>query len=260
MSYEKIVTLFDNFQHAQDAKINLLKAGFKKHDISFINKEQLQGGANILVHRHDIWRRLLGQSLTDQEAKIYGQAVKTGGVVLTLRTKEEDTPRAISILNTYPLVEMSDDTVSHCKNEDILSSEKKHRHFSTDPKTDEEAVLELAEEKLEIGKKVIYEGSTRVRRFVTHQDVEVEVPLHEEHASILRRALKSGNCQSDDNIDWSETVVEISDTHEQAVINKKANVVEEVIVRKEGKDRVEKIKDTLRKQEIEVKHNGKCPK
>ncbi|WWO96604.1 MAG: YsnF/AvaK domain-containing protein [Candidatus Dasytiphilus stammeri] len=258
MSYEKIVTLFDNFQHAQDAKRNLLKAGFKKHDISLINNDQLQGGANILVHRHDIWRRLLGQSLTDQEAKIYGQAVKTGGVVLTLRTKEEDTPRAISILNTHPLVEMSDDTVSNCNNEDIIP-EKHHSHFSKDKKNAEEEVLELAEEKLEIGKKVVYEGSTRVRRFVTQKDVEVEIPLHEEHASILRRAL-SGNCQSADNIDWSETVVEISDTHEQPVINKKANVVEEVIVRKEGKDRVEKIRDTLRKQEIEVKHNDKCTK
>ncbi|WWO96189.1 MAG: YsnF/AvaK domain-containing protein [Candidatus Dasytiphilus stammeri] len=259
MSYEKIVTLFDNFQHAQDAKRNLLKAGFKKHDISFINKEELQGGANILVHRHDIWRRLLGQSLTDQEAKIYGQAVKTGGVVLTLRTKEEDTPKAISILNTHPLLEMSEDTVSNCNNEDIIS-EKNHSNFSKDPKTAEEEVLELAEEKLEIGKKIVYVGSTRIRRFVTQKDVEVEVPLHEEHASILRRALKSGNCQSADNIDWSEKVVEISDTHEQPVINKKANVVEEVIVRKEGKDRVEKIRDTLRKQEIEVKHNGKCTK
>ncbi|MEI4269909.1 MAG: YsnF/AvaK domain-containing protein [Candidatus Dasytiphilus stammeri] len=260
MSYEKIVTLFDNFQHAQDAKRNLLKAGFKKHDISLINNDQLQGGANILVHRHDIWRRLLGQSLTDQEAKIYGQAVKTGGVVLTLRTKEEDTPRAISILNTHPLVEMSNDTVSNCNNEDIIS-EKNHSHLSKDKKTAEEEVLELAEEKLEIGKKVVYEGSTRVRRFVTQKDVEVEIPLHEEHASILRRALKSGNCpQSADNIDWSETVVEISDTHEQPVINKKAKVVEEVIVRKEGKDRVEKIRDTLRKQEIEVKHNDKCTK
>ncbi|WWO96996.1 MAG: YsnF/AvaK domain-containing protein [Candidatus Dasytiphilus stammeri] len=254
MRYEKIVTLFDNFQHAQNAKINLLQAGFQENDISLIDNEQLQGEVNFLAHRHDIWRRLFGQTLTKQEAKVYAQAVKTGGVVLTLRTQEEDTDRAITILNTHPLVDIAE-KLDKC--DDIILEENQRTLANT--KTQEE-VLELAEEKLEIGKKIVSEGSTRVRRFVTKKDVEIEVPLHEEHASILRRARQCSNNLPSDNIDWSETVVEITETNEEPVINKKANIVEEVIVRKEGKDRVEKIYDTLRKQEIEVQHNDKCNK
>jgi stress response protein YsnF len=52
-----------------------------------------------------------------------------------------------------------------------------------------EQVLRLAEEQLDVGKRMVQEGTTRIRRFVTGKPVEAKVTLHEEHAQVVRRAI-----------------------------------------------------------------------
>ena len=47
-------------------------------------------------------------------------------------------------------------------------------------------VLRLAEEQLEVGKRMVETGKTRIRRFVTEREVSADVTLHEEHAELLR--------------------------------------------------------------------------
>ncbi|WWO99784.1 MAG: YsnF/AvaK domain-containing protein [Candidatus Dasytiphilus stammeri] len=263
MSYEKIVTLFDNAEHAQSAKNNLLTAGFSIDDISLIDEDQLRS-ANILSHQHEIWQRLFGKSLTEEESKVYAQAVETGGVILILRTNEEDTPRALSILNahqkvvdvseTYGCNEKNDSQPKYKNAESECEFFEKHPDESISNKNNSEEIIQLAEEQLEIGKKIVKEGSTRVRRFVTEKDVEVEVPLHEEHAAIFRRSINKNQCPN--KLDWSDSVVEITETREQPVINKTAHIVEEIIVRKEGRDRIQKVHDTVRKQEVKIEHDN----
>ncbi|WWP02469.1 MAG: YsnF/AvaK domain-containing protein [Candidatus Dasytiphilus stammeri] len=253
MSYEKIVTLFDNAEHAQIAKKNLLKAGFSDCDISLIDHNQLKA-ANVSHHYDNIWRRLFGNNLTKEEAKIYTQAIHTGGVILTIRTTGDDTPKAMGILNSHQIVDIP--TICHQDNKNTYSSkcktDMKSRKYSGNESNEE--ILELAEEQLEVGKKLVKEGSTKVRRFITEKDVELNIPLHEEHTAIFRRCVNKDNPAAMDAIDWSDTVVEMTDSYEKPVINKTAHVVEEVIVRKTGKDHIEKIHEKLRKQEVEVEH------
>jgi Domain of unknown function (DUF2382) len=45
------------------------------------------------------------------------------------------------------------------------------------------------EEQLEVGKRMVETGKTRVRRFVTEREVSADVTLHEEHADVLRWAV-----------------------------------------------------------------------
>ncbi|HEX8895146.1 MAG TPA: DUF2382 domain-containing protein, partial [Terriglobales bacterium] len=54
------------------------------------------------------------------------------------------------------------------------------------------------------------------------------------------------------DIDWSDRAYEVTETAEQAVVSKTARVVEEVSLRKTGTDRVETVKDTVRRQQVEV--------
>ena len=53
-----------------------------------------------------------------------------------------------------------------------------------------EEVLRLAEEQINVGKRMVRGGTTRIRRFVTERPVEAKVTLHEEHAAIVRRAVE----------------------------------------------------------------------
>jgi uncharacterized protein (TIGR02271 family) len=111
-------------------------------------------------------------------------------------------------------------------------------------------VIRLAEEHLNVGKRLVEQGTTRIRRFVTEKPVEEQVTLHEEHAEVVRRAISDPDYVKD--IDWSDTTVEVLETAEQAVVSKSARVAEEVVVGKTGSDRVETVRDTVRRQQVEV--------
>jgi hypothetical protein len=88
--------------------------------------------------------------------------------------------------------------------------------------------------------------------------VEEQVSLHEEHAEVVRKAISEPSYVAD--IDWSDKAYEVTETAEQAVVSKSARVVEEVTLRKSGSDRVETVKDTVRRQQVEVeKSPSKTP-
>jgi uncharacterized protein (TIGR02271 family) len=111
-------------------------------------------------------------------------------------------------------------------------------------------VIRLAEEHLDVGKRLVEQGTTRIRRFVTEKPVDAEVTLHEEHAEVVRRAIDDPTYLQD--IDWSDKMVEVRETAEEAVVSKSARVVEEVAVGKTGSDRVQTVHDTVRRQQVEV--------
>jgi uncharacterized protein (TIGR02271 family) len=113
-----------------------------------------------------------------------------------------------------------------------------------------EEVLRLAEEQLNVGKRMFETGTTRVRRFVTERPVEAQVNLHEEHAKVVRRAVTDPNYIAD--IDWSDKEYTVTETAEQPVVSKTARVVEEIAVGREGSERTETVRDTVRRQQAEI--------
>jgi uncharacterized protein (TIGR02271 family) len=114
----------------------------------------------------------------------------------------------------------------------------------------DEAVVPLAEEQLNIGKRQIDAGITRVRRFSIEKPVEVSITLHEERAEVMRRAISDPDYAQD--VDWSEQAIEVTEKAERPVVNKTVRVIEEVVIRRKGTDHVERVHDTVRRQELEV--------
>jgi len=107
---------------------------------------------------------------------------------------------------------------------------------------------------LDVGRRVLEIGKTRVHRFVVEEPVESEITLHEEHATISRRQVSDPGSAKD--IDWSEKTFEITETAEQPVVTKRTRVADEVVIRREGSDHVETIRDTVRRQDIELVRPG----
>jgi uncharacterized protein (TIGR02271 family) len=255
MSYEKIVTLFDTAQHAEAAKSNLAKAGFSTNDMSVVSAVELPRSGTAL-REPGLWHRLFGSDIEQHEAEVYGKAVETGGVVLTVRAADPDVPKAIGILNQHNVVDVQDRAVQAgllSKAEAIPVAAAVAAAMPAKPLTSDvskEQVLRLAEEQLEVGKKLVEQGTTRIRRFVTEKPVEAKVTLHEEHAQVVRRAVSDPSYVQD--IDWSDQTVEVLETAEQAVVSKSSHIAEEVVVGKTGSDHVETIKDTVRRQQVEV--------
>jgi len=142
--------------------------------------------------------------------------------------------------------------------DDVARPDDLTRREDLTRKLEKEEVLRLAEEQLEVGKRQVETGKARIRRFVTEKPVESRITLHEEHAEIARRAVTDPTALRD--VDWSDKVIEVVETDEQAVVSKTARVAEEVLIRREGTDHVETVRDTVRRQQVELERLPKDSK
>jgi uncharacterized protein (TIGR02271 family) len=252
MNYEKIVALFDTADHAEAARRNLEAAGFPGSEISLVSNKTITTGGQTL-REPGLWHRLFGRTIEQHEATVYGRTVEAGGIVLTLRAADTDTAKAMGILNAHKVIDVKGRAVEY----GLLpaaAAASTPKISSTAPVITapiaKDAVLRLAEEQLNVGKRMIQEGTTRVRRFVTERPVEAQVTLHEEHANVVRRAISDPSYVKD--IDWSDKTIEVEETAEEAVVSKSARIAEEVVVSKTGTERVETVRDTVRRQQVEV--------
>jgi uncharacterized protein (TIGR02271 family) len=239
MAYEKIVAFYDGPEKARQATRALEGAGFASSDIGLLHRESLSDKD---IRDGNVWQRLLGRTVSDQEGTVYRRAVESGGVVLTLRTPDTEVNRAMNILNGHGARDLFDRTSSA-----VTPAASPAGTARSDLG---EEVFRLAEEQIDVGKRQVTTGKSRIRRFVTEKPVEQQITLHEEHCEVARRAVTDPKLAQD--IDWKDQILEVTETSEQPVVNKTARIAEEVVIRRRGSDHVETIRDTVRRQQIEV--------
>ena len=113
--------------------------------------------------------------------------------------------------------------------------------------------IPIVEEQLRVGKREVSRGGTRVRSYVREVPVHEQVSLREEHVSVERRPLTGETTEGAFGADtFQERDIEMTETAEEAVIDKKAVAREELVVRKTAEERVESIDDTVRRTEVDV--------
>ena len=110
--------------------------------------------------------------------------------------------------------------------------------------------LRVVEERLRVGKREVARGAVRVRSYVVERPVEEQVHLHEERVTLERRPVDRPAVPGD--IETGARTLEAVGRAEEAVVAKEARVVEEIGIRKEASDRVETVRDSVRKTEVEV--------
>ena len=265
MAFETLVAAFDTKEHAT-AAVNALKAGgFHSDDISIFDHSRMTLGKEAIgtAPKHaGVWQWLFGRDLNLYEAKVYGSTIDDGGTVVSVRVPQDQVAQAAGILDLYHPINVHDRAMTegiapaaHVETavkeiEDMPLA--KDQKVAVTPKLAQvhSDTLRLAEEQLQVGKKLLETGRTRVRRFTTERDVAQDVTLHEEHAEVLRKALTQPAELTD--VDWADNALEVIETMEQALVSKTARVVEEVSLRKKGDDHVETIHEKLRRQQAEV--------
>ena len=235
---EHIVTVYDSTDKAIAAARVLESSGYSSKDITLHNRDSL----GTSTREPGLWRKLFGQTVRDQDGTSYSRAVENGGAVLAIRVADTEAPRVMRILGTPGSTETLD---TSARTSNVGTSVGTSRSALT-----RDEILRLAEEQLDIDKRQVETGTTRIRRFMTEKPVESKVSLHEEHAEVQRRAITDRALDKD--VDWTDKVLEFVETDEQAVVRKVARVTEEVVVHRTGSDHVETIRDTVRRQQVEV--------
>ena len=260
MNYQTVVAAFDTPAAAQAAVQALKAGGFHVDDISAFDKSRVG------MRPAGLWDRMFGGGLAKHEADVYSQSLDRGGMVVSVRVPDSEVAHATGILDIHRPIDVHDRAittgiapaakvaaaVASIASAPIAAVQTVAVSSKLAEAHDE--VLRLAEEQLQVGKRMVEAGTTWVRRFVTEKEVAADVTLHEEHADVLRRAITDPRYVGE--IDWADATIEVRETAEQALVSKTARVVEEVALKKIGSDHVETIHDKIRRQQVEIERLG----
>jgi uncharacterized protein (TIGR02271 family) len=115
--------------------------------------------------------------------------------------------------------------------------------------------IPVVQEQLKVGKREVQRGGVRVFSRIVETPVDQSIGLREEHVNIERHAVDQP-VSSTDATAFKEQTIELREAAEEAVVEKTARVVEEVVVNKEVSEREEKIHGSVRHTEVEVEQLG----
>ncbi|HEX8615876.1 MAG TPA: YsnF/AvaK domain-containing protein [Telluria sp.] len=111
--------------------------------------------------------------------------------------------------------------------------------------------IPVIQEELKVGKREVQRGGVRIYQRIVETPVTESIGLREEHVNVQRRAVDK-LVDPADIAAFQENTIELRETAEEAVVEKSARIVEEVIVGKEVTQHQEQISDTLRHTEVDI--------
>ena len=155
MSAHEMVVLFDTVDASRRAEKALEAAGFADPDVNTLDAAAVAKNAGKAANGPGLWKRLFGQEVKLYEGAAFEKALAKGGAILTVRIKDDaDATKAEGILAKHNPVDLE------ARGAGIVAEHKALGDVK-------ESVLRLAEEQLEVGKRTVAAGKTRVRRYVT---------------------------------------------------------------------------------------------
>jgi uncharacterized protein (TIGR02271 family) len=114
-----------------------------------------------------------------------------------------------------------------------------------------QARIPVVQEDVQVGKRLVQRGGVRVFSRVVETPVNETVNLREEHVNVERRPVDQPINPADVGA-FKDKTIELRETAEEAVVQKTARVVEEVVVGKEVSQRQQQVQDTVRRTEVDV--------
>lgn len=229
-----IVALFDSSADVVSARQDLLDAGFSANQIDL--SEETAGTARTERHEGGFLASLR-EFFTGPDPDYYEEATRRGGTLLSLNTNDEHLDRAVDILQRHNPTDI-----------DRRVEEWRQSGWRERERGDREERIPVVEEQLQIGKQRETRGGVRVYSRVTETPVEEDVRLREERVDVKRQKTDRPARAED----LREQTVEMTETREEPVVRKEARVVEEVILTKNIQERTEKVRDTVRRTDVEV--------
>ncbi len=243
MTDRTLTALYASRQDAEAARDRLKAAGFEQnvdiHDETSSDRAGPHGDGGFM----DKMKEFFGGH---EDSQTYGEGVRRGNYLLTVRVEELEAERAAELLDATNAVDL-DRSQENWRKEGWTGSAAAS---SQTGRTGAEEVIPVTEERLQVGKREVERGGVRVRSYVVETPVHEQVSLREEHVSVERRAVDRPASAGDTA--FKDRDIELTETAEEAVVAKEAVVREEVVVRKDASERVEQIDDSVRRTEVEV--------
>ncbi len=272
MNDETIVAVFDTAEHATAAVRDLEAAGVPASAITQ-HAGVTQGStttaglaAPLTTHPQPdkgFWANLFGGDPEyDHDTTVYDRSMQGGSTVVTVRASASHLDLAVTVLESHNPIDIDERATSYGLGASGAASGTSAAVTGlSGTRSDvaatgagvvsrEPGTLSLSEETLAVGKRAVNRGTTRVRRYVVETPVEETVSLRDEHVSVERRPVTDGRAVGSDS--FGDKVIEMTETAEEAVVAKQARVREEVVIHKDATDRTETVRDTVRREDVEI--------
>jgi len=205
---------------------------------------------------------LIDMGIDETDAHTYAEAVRRGYVLVAVHTPEVRTDEARAIMGRYNVVDI-DERVDYWRSQGWTRHDIKAKPFTTrdietehsyyDRDVDHEAIP-VVEEEIAIGKREVEKGGVRVRNYIVTTPVEEQVELRETKVNVERRPVDRPATEAD--LAFQEKTIEVTEFAEEPIVEKRARVVEEVVVDKDTDVHTETVRDQVRHTEVEVENLG----
>ena len=208
------------------------------------------------------WDWLFGQS---DERTTYQEHSRAGAIVSVTTVSEGAANRARRLLDETADdvqitddVELGDDQVEQPVRATAAAVRETTPSSTAGRTGGDEKVVPVVEERLKVGKRPVVRGNVRVYARVLEEPVEEQIRLREERIRVERRPVDRPATAADVR-GFREDVVEMTETSEEAVVEKVARVTEEIAVGKDVGERTETVRDTVRRTDVRVDEGERTP-
>lgn len=273
-----VVGLFRDRSEVDGVLANLKSAGIPKDSTKVVDQGELASHERLVGEEASRKEGILGvlkhlfgtHSYTEFEhSDLHRDWVRKGGLLVAVNTNEAEAKRVTEIMKgSFGDMEAA----THMGKADAeLGSEKLAaepvtsanlpRAVTTEPAAAirpnkaEEETIPIIQEELHVGKRTVRGPSVRVIKHVSEMPVEETINLHDETITVDRHPVQRIANETDIRA-FGDSQVEMTESKEEAVISKEAHVVEEITISKNVVDHEEKIRDKVRKTDIDIEGLG----
>jgi len=260
-----VVGLFDNRSSAGAAKIELIEKGFLRENIDVSNRRLSDNQAQIVVTETGV-----GESISNffnslfgsdkQTARNHTNAAQDADAIISV---EVDSPErameAAAILDRHGAIDVDAHAARY--NQQSFAGQSGQQNLAAPTGAAETAQnaaniqnqtsIPVIEEQLQVGKQIVEREGARLRSRIVEKPVEANLRLREEHIVVNRRPVNREVTNADlQNFREGELV--ITEHAEVPIVGKQARVVEEIVIGKNVTEHVETVRETIRRNEVEV--------
>jgi len=252
MSIRTITAMFDSADAANRARERLVEVGLPSGSVQVIH--QGAAGDSAGSDGKGLWESIKDFFTGyDDERANYEEGIRRGGHLLTARVEEQYADEVTVLLENADAIDL-DRRADEWRAEGWTGPTRATAESTgtgTSRAGSEEAIP-LVQERLRVGKREVNRGGVRVRSYVVEEPVEEQVNLREERVDVERRPVgrRVQPGAADDLL--QDRTIEMTESAEEAIVAKDAEVTEEVVVRKFEGERTEGVSDTVRRTEVDV--------
>ena len=218
MSAATVIATIESAKIAQQLIDELSEAGFEDQDVEILAGDE-----------DEIVAEIVERGFGKDDARGYARAVGRGKTVVAARAAPGKAEKAAAIMERY-------------------------EGDASEPgsELDDDASVAEVEENVAVGKRKVLSGGVRVTTSVNERPVEETVTLREEQVEVERQPADRKLKPEEAEAAFQEKTVEMLGTSEELEVSKEARVVGEIALGKRIDEREEKVRDKVRRTEIEV--------